>query len=38
MLEYDFSHLNFYRLAIRVVDFNKSDLKFFRSIGFKKEG
>jgi RimJ/RimL family protein N-acetyltransferase len=38
MLEYGFNSLNFHRLAIGVVVFNERGLKFWESIGFKKEG
>jgi RimJ/RimL family protein N-acetyltransferase len=38
MLEYGFNNLNFHRLAIGVVGFNEIGLKFWESIGFKKEG
>jgi len=38
MLEYGFNNLNFHRLAIGVVGFNERALKFWESIGFKKEG
>lgn len=38
MLDYGFNSLNFHRLAIGVVGFNETALKFWKSIGFKEEG
>lgn len=38
MLEYGFNYLNFHRLAIGVVGLNEIGLKFWESIGFRKEG
>jgi len=38
LLSYAFEHLSFHRVSIGVVGFNKNALKFWRSLGFKKEG
>lgn len=38
MLSYAFGSLNFNRVAIGVVGFNETAIKFYKKIGFKKEG
>lgn len=38
MLDYGFNTLNFHRLSIGVAGFNERALRFWESIGFKKEG
>lgn len=38
LLSYAFDHLGFHRVSIGVVGFNKNALKFWKSLGFKKEG
>ena len=38
LLNYAFGYLNFHRVAIGVVGFNKRALKFWEKAGFKKEG
>jgi RimJ/RimL family protein N-acetyltransferase len=38
ILNYAFQHLGFHRVSISVVGFNKNALRFWRSLGFKKEG
>ncbi len=38
LLDYAFNQLGFHRISIGVVGFNKKALKFWRSLGFKKEG
>jgi RimJ/RimL family protein N-acetyltransferase len=38
ILNYAFQHLGFHRVSIGVVGFNKNALRFWRSLGFKKEG
>lgn len=38
MLDYAFGYLNFHRVAIGVVGFNKPALRFYEKVGFKKEG
>jgi RimJ/RimL family protein N-acetyltransferase len=38
ILDYAFRHLGFHRVSIGVVGFNKNALRFWRSLGFKKEG
>jgi RimJ/RimL family protein N-acetyltransferase len=38
LLNYAFEHLGFHRVSIGVVGFNKSALRFWKSLGFKKEG
>lgn len=38
MLSYAFGSLNFNRVAIGVVGFNESAVKFYEKVGFKKEG
>lgn len=38
LLDYAFGYLNFHRVAIGVVAFNKRALKFWEKAGFKKEG
>jgi len=38
MLDYAFGYLNFHRVAIGVVGFNQSALRFYEKIGFKQEG
>jgi len=38
LLSYAFQHLGFHRISIGVVGFNKNALRFWKSLGFKKEG
>jgi diamine N-acetyltransferase len=38
LLDYTFGQLGFHRVSIGVVGFNKRALKFWESLGFKKEG
>ena len=38
MLNYAFGDLNFHRVAIGVVGFNTSALKFYERLGFQREG
>jgi RimJ/RimL family protein N-acetyltransferase len=38
LLHYAFRQLRFHRISIGVVGFNKRALKFWKSLGFKKEG
>jgi len=38
LLDYAFGYLNFHRVAIGVVGFNESALRFYEKIGFKREG
>lgn len=38
LLDYAFTQLGFHRISIGVVGFNKRALKFWKSLGFKKEG
>jgi RimJ/RimL family protein N-acetyltransferase len=38
LLDYAFTQLGFHRISIGVVGFNKKALKFWKSLGFKKEG
>lgn len=38
LLSYAFDHLGFHRISIGVVGFNKNALRFWKSLGFKKEG
>lgn len=38
LLDYAFRYLNFHRVAIGVVGFNKSAIRFWEKVGFKKEG
>jgi len=38
LLDYAFGYLNFHRVAIGVVGFNDSAIRFYEKIGFKKEG
>jgi RimJ/RimL family protein N-acetyltransferase len=38
LLRYAFEHLGFHRVSIGVVGFNKNALRFWESLGFKKEG
>ncbi len=38
LLDYAFGQLGFHRISIGVVGFNKRALKFWESLGFKKEG
>jgi len=38
LLSYAFEHLGFHRVSIGVVGFNKNALRFWKSLGFKKEG
>ena len=38
LLDYAFRYLNFHRVAIGVVGFNKRAISFWKKIGFKKEG
>lgn len=38
LLDYAFKRLGFHRISIGVVGFNKRALKFWESLGFKKEG
>jgi len=38
LLDYAFRRLRFHRISIGVVGFNKRALKFWESLGFKKEG
>ncbi|KYK32315.1 MAG: hypothetical protein AYK19_03310 [Theionarchaea archaeon DG-70-1] len=38
LLDYAFGYLNFHRVSIGVVGFNKRALQFYEKVGFKKEG
>jgi diamine N-acetyltransferase len=38
LLNFAFQHLGFHRVSIGVVGFNKNALRFWESLGFKKEG
>jgi diamine N-acetyltransferase len=38
LLSYAFEHLGFHRISIGVVGFNKNALKFWKSLGYRKEG
>ncbi len=38
LLSYAFEHLGFHRVSIGVVGFNKNAIRFWKSLGFKKEG
>ena len=38
LLDYAFGCLNFHRVAIGVVEFNKKAMRFWETVGFKKEG
>ena len=38
LLTYAFQHLGFHRISVGVVGFNKKAIKFWKSLGFKKEG
>ena len=38
LLSYAFEHLGFHRVSIGVVGFNENALKFWKSLGFRKEG
>jgi diamine N-acetyltransferase len=38
MIDYAFGYLNFHRIAIGVVGFNASALRFYEKVGFKQEG
>jgi RimJ/RimL family protein N-acetyltransferase len=38
LLSYAFEHLGFHRVSIGVVGFNKNALRFWKSLGFKREG
>ncbi len=38
LLSYAFEHLSFHRVSVGVVGFNKNALRFWKSLGFKKEG
>jgi len=38
LLNYAFEHLGLHRVSIGVVGFNKNALRFWKSLGFKKEG
>jgi RimJ/RimL family protein N-acetyltransferase len=38
LLSYAFEHLGFHRVSVGVVGFNKNALRFWKSLGFKKEG
>jgi len=38
LLSYAFDRLGFHRISIGVVGFNKNALRFWKSLGFKKEG
>ena len=38
LLSYAFEHLGLHRVSIGVVGFNKNALRFWKSLGFKKEG
>ena len=38
LLDYAFGRLGFHRISVRVVGFNKRALRFWESLGFKKEG
>jgi diamine N-acetyltransferase len=38
LLDYAFKQLGFHRISVGVVGFNKRALKFWKSLGFKKEG
>ena len=38
LLDYAFRYLNFHRVAIGVVGFNKRAIRFWERVGFKKEG
>jgi RimJ/RimL family protein N-acetyltransferase len=38
LLTYAFQHLGFHRISVGVVGFNENAIKFWKSLGFKKEG
>ncbi len=38
LLDYAFGYLNFHRVAVGVVGFNKRAISFYESVGFKQEG
>jgi RimJ/RimL family protein N-acetyltransferase len=38
LLSYAFEYLGFHRVSIGVVGFNKNALRFWKSLGFRKEG
>jgi len=38
LLSHAFEHLGFHRVSIGVVGFNRNALRFWKSLGFKKEG
>jgi len=38
LLRYAFHQLGFHRISVGVVGFNKPAIKFWKSLGFKKEG
>jgi RimJ/RimL family protein N-acetyltransferase len=38
LLSHAFEHLGFHRVSIGVVGFNKNAIRFWKSLGFKKEG
>ena len=38
LLSYAFQHLGFHRVSVGVVGFNKNAIRFWKSLGFKKEG
>jgi RimJ/RimL family protein N-acetyltransferase len=38
LLNHAFQHLGFHRVSIGVVGFNKNAIRFWKSLGFKKEG
>lgn len=38
LMDYAFGYLNFHRISIGVVGFNKKALEFYKRIGFKEEG
>jgi diamine N-acetyltransferase len=38
LLDYAFGYLNFHRVAVGVVGFNEPALRFYESVGFRREG
>jgi diamine N-acetyltransferase len=38
LLDYAFGYLNFHRVAVGVVGFNETALRFYAKVGFRKEG
>ena len=38
MLDYAFGYLNFHRVSIGVVGFNERAIRFYETVGFKREG